>query len=284
MKVKYQCASCMLRQTREALDYTKVTDEEKMRITQEIIQKLAKVFNPTTQSNKLGTDLHTFIKKETKNSDPYKKPREKGNQLAKKIIHDIKLTDKFEDYVQLAIIGNIIDFGSLEKDVNIEKLIMDNLEQNPVINDTKKLKEAIIKSENILYLADNGGEIVFDKLLIQKIKKDYDTNIILALKEGPILNDALISDALDLNLDQYAKIISTGASSVGVVEEYISEELKELLKTSDLIISKGMGNFEGLTEMTLEKPVYYLLNSKCDVISSEIGVKKGSNLVIEKLP
>ena len=119
-------------------------------------------------------------------------------------------------------------------------------------------------------------------LLIQKIKADYDLEIILALKEAPILNDAIVSDAYDLSLDDYTTVISTGANSVGVVKDYISPQLHELIDNVDLIISKGMGNYEGLTEMEIDTPIYYLLNTKCNVISSEIGVKLGSSICMKK--
>ncbi|RAP51413.1 MAG: hypothetical protein BZ138_05285, partial [Methanosphaera sp. rholeuAM270] len=154
--------------------------------------------------------------------------------------------------------------------------------REPVINDIDKLEEALVVADNILFLTDNGGEIVFDKFLLEKIKRDYNVNITIALKESPILNDALVCDAYDLELDTIADIISTGASSVGVVEDYVSDELKDLLNTVDLTISKGMGNFEGLTEMSVERPVYFLLTTKCNVISREIGVPLKSPIILEK--
>jgi uncharacterized protein with ATP-grasp and redox domains len=120
------------------------------------------------------------------------------------------------------------------------------------------------------------------KIYAKYQEKSLLENEIVALKEKPILNDAIVSDAKELNLDKYAKIISTGASSVGVVKDYVSEELKEYMNSVDLIISKGMGNYEGLTEMYIETPVYFLLTTKCNVISREIGVPIRSPVILKK--
>lgn len=286
MKVNYECASCMLRQSREAIEHATEDNEKRMDATLKVLNFMNTNFKKSRQSNKLGTDLHHMIMEETGNNDPYKNLREEGNKLALKLIpmveELIKKDDSLENYVKIAVAGNVIDFGALEENTDMESLIKKQVTRKPVINDIDKLDNALKKAKDILYLTDNGGEIVFDKFLIQKIKEDYDVNITLALKESPILNDALVPDAEDLNMEEYTTIISTGASSVGVVEDYISSELKEIMNNVDLIISKGMGNYEGLTEMTVDTPVYFLLTTKCNVISREIGVPIKSPVIIEK--
>lgn len=286
MKVNYECASCMLRQSREAIEHATDDPEMRMDVTLKVINYMNKNFKKGKQSNKTGTDLHHMIMDATNNHDPYKELREQGNEIAIKLIPMVKkLLEKdnsLENYCKIAVAGNVIDFGSLEEDTDLEALIKKQIKIEPVINDVKKLDDALQKAENILFLTDNGGEIVFDKLLIKKIKEDYDVNIILALKENPILNDALIPDAEKLDLGKYTEIISTGASSVGVIKEYISDELKALMNSVDLIISKGMGNYEGLTEMTVKSPVYFLLTTKCNVISREIGVPIHSPIILKK--
>jgi len=286
VKVKYECASCMLRQSREAIENSVEDFDERMNITLKVLDFMNKNFKKGTNSNKLGTDLHHMIMKLTENDDPYKSFRIDGNKLAKKLIPTVqKIIDEdpsLESYVKIAVCGNIIDFGALTQDTDMEMLIRKKITEELIINDVALLDEELKQAEKILYLTDNGGEIVFDKLLIEKIKNDYDLEIILALKEAPILNDAIVSDAYDLGLDEYTTVISTGANSVGVVKDYISDNLHELLNSVDLVISKGMGNFEGLTEMQVDSPIFFLLNTKCNVISSEIGVKLGSSICYKK--
>ncbi|WP_455645035.1 damage-control phosphatase ARMT1 family protein [Methanosphaera sp.] len=286
MKVNYECASCMLRQSREAIEHAVDDDEKRMDVTLNVLTFIEKNFKKNTRSNKLGTDLHHLIMNETGNNDPYKVLREEGNSVAEKLVPSIEeMIQKeptLENYVKAAVAGNIIDFGALDQTTDMETLIKKQINKPFIINDLDKLDSSLKKANTILYLVDNGGEIVFDKLLVKKIKEDYDVEIILAVKEGPILNDALMQDAKNLELDKYAKLITTGAASVGIVEDYISSEMTSLLNDVDLIISKGMGNFEGLTEMTIEKPVFFLLSTKCNVISNEIGVPLGSSVVIKK--
>ncbi len=286
MKVNYECASCMLRQSREAIEFATKDEEKRMDVTLKVLSFMNTYFKRNYQSNKLGTELHHMIMKETGNNDPYRLLREEGNSLALKLIPMIEnllsKDNSLENYVKIAVAGNVIDFGALDQNTDMESLIKKQITREFVINDIDKFDNALKNADNILYLTDNGGEIVFDKLLIQKIKEDYDVNIILALKEKPILNDALISDAINLKLDEYAEIISTGAGSVGVVEDFVSSEFKELMNNVDLIVSKGMGNYEGLTEMTVNTPIYFLLTTKCNVISHEIGVPIKSPILLEK--
>ena len=286
MKVSYECASCMLRQSREAIEQAVNDEKHRMDITLDVLDFMHDNFKKNKQSNKLGTDLHHYIMDKTGNYDPYKKLRLKGNLVATNLLSTVEkyLDDNpsFENYVRVAVAGNVIDFGALEESTDIESFLLRQINVDPVINDTDLLEKSLKKVRTVLYLADNGGEIVFDKLLIQKIKEEYDVEITLALKESPILNDALVSDAKNLNLDKYANLISTGASSVGVVEEYVSNELKNLLNNVDLVISKGMGNFEGLTEMKIDSPVFFLLTTKCNVISREIGVGINSPIIVKK--
>ena len=276
----------MLRQSREAIENSVEDYNKRMDITLKILEFMNDNFKKGVNSNKLGTDLHRMIMKLTENDDPYKSFRMEGNALAEKLIPTvmeiISENPSLESYVKIAVCGNIIDFGALKQDTNMEGLITEKINDELVINDVDKLDNDLKKADRILFLTDNGGEIVFDKLLIEKISRDYDLEIIVALKESPILNDAIVSDAYDLGLDEYATIISTGTNSVGVVNEYISDQLHQLLEDVDLIISKGMGNFEGLTEMTIDTPIYYLLNTKCKVISREIGVEVGSSLCFKK--
>lgn len=286
MKVNYECASCMLRQSREAIEHAVEANDKRMDVSLKVLEFMEKHFKKDSNSNKLGTDLHHMIMKETKNNDPYKQLREQGNQLAKKLVPPIedmlKENPSFENSVKIAVAGNIIDFGALEESTNMEELIKEQLKRQPSINHIDKLDKALQTAKTVLYLADNCGEIVFDKLLIEKIKEDYNLEIILALKENPILNDALLSDAEDLELDKYTKLITTGAASVGVVEDYVSDELIELLHSCDVVISKGMGNYEGLTEMNINRSVFFLLNTKCQAISDEIGVGLRSSVIIKK--
>jgi len=187
-------------------------------------------------------------------------------------------------YIKIAIAGNVIDFGALGLDIDMESLIVQTMKKDPTRDSTEELENALKSSNNVLYLADNIGEIVFDKILIKKIK-EYDVDVTVALKEKPILNDACINDALNIGLDEVAKLTSTGTDSIGIIEEDVSAKFMELFNKSDMVIAKGLGNYEGLGEMDLkDKPVFCLLNAKCKPVSRDIGVELGDNIVLKLKP
>jgi uncharacterized protein with ATP-grasp and redox domains len=136
--------------------------------------------------------------------------------------------------------------------------------------------------DKVLYLVDNTGEIVFDKLLLSKIK-EYDLDITIAVKSEPILNDACMPEALDAGLDEFGNLVEIGCGTVGYVDSEISDEFREIFNSHKFIISKGMGNYEGLTEIDLsDKDIYFLLCAKCNTISRDIGVNLHDMLLFKK--
>ncbi|MGF7119384.1 damage-control phosphatase ARMT1 family protein [Methanobacterium oryzae] len=285
MKVYYECAPCFLRQAKEALDLATEDENLKMEVMEELVGIVYNEFRKDAVSNEVGTKIHRTIKERTKNEDPYLLEKKKGNEIALKFLPKIKKIikekDGLEAYVKAAIVGNIIDFGALGVNFDTEKGIIENMEKDIALNHVPELEEDLKSAKTVLYLADNNGEIVFDKLLIEKLK-EYDVEVTVALKEKPILNDACVEDALQIGLDDAANLISTGTDSIGVIYGDVSEEFKEIFDESDLVISKGLGNYEGITEMKLgDKPVFCLLNAKCDPIARDIGVNLGDNVVLK---
>jgi uncharacterized protein with ATP-grasp and redox domains len=288
MKVHYECAACFLRQTREALNLASDDDELKMDVTEKVVKIISENFHRGGVSNVIGTNIHRTIKDETGNNDPYIMEREISNDLAMQYLPNVeKILEKdrnLKNYLKVAIAGNVLDFGALGLDTDMESLIVKTMRKEPAIDNSKELEEELIKSETVLFLADNIGEIVFDKILIEKIN-NYQVDVTVALKEKPILNDACIEDALKIGLDEVSKLTSTGTDSIGIIEEDVSEEFLELFNKSDMVIAKGLGNYEGLGEMELgEKPVFCLLNAKCKPVARDIGVNLGDNIVLRLNP
>jgi len=284
MKVHYECAACYLRQAREALDLATSDESLKMEIMEDIIRTLGENFRNGAVTNQMGTAMHRNIKKKTGNRDPYQDQREKCNQIAQQflplIVKLLEEDNSLKNYLKAAITGNIIDFGALGLETDIKDLILKNMQKDLAIDHSAQLEKELKKAQNVLYLADNIGEIVFDKLLIEKIK-EYQVKVIMALKEEPILNDACIPDALKIGLDAVAGLISIGTDSIGIIYSEISPQFREIFQNADLVIAKGLGNYEGLDEMDLgEKPVFCLLNAKCKPVAREIGVKTGDSVVM----
>lgn len=286
MKISYECGPCFLRQAKEALDLS--TDDEllKMEIMSDIFKYLSDNFTENTNSNGTGSRMHKMIIERTGCRDPYYNEKIEGNEIALKYIPEVKRIleedDSLENYVKIAIIGNILDFGAFTLDDDIEAVIKDSLKKDLTIKDIEEFENSLETNDRVLYLVDNTGEIVFDKLLLEKIRQ-YDVDITIAVKSQPILNDACMKEALDAGLDEYGEIVEIGCGTVGYVDSEISDEFREIFNAHNFIISKGMGNYEGLSEIELsDKEVYFLLCSKCNTISRHIGVNLHDMLLFKK--
>ena len=276
MKISYECGPCFLRQAREALDLSTDDESVKMEAIGEIFKFLSENFHEGTNSNSTGSAMHEIIKQKTGCRDPYRNEKIESNRLALKYLPDVKRIldddDSLENYVKIAIIGNILDFGAFTLDDDIESVIKDSLKKDLTIKDIEEFENSLKANDKVLYLVDNTGEIVFDKLLLGKIR-EYGLDITIAVKSEPILNDACMAEALDAGLDEFGEIVEIGAGTVGYVDSKISDEFREIFNSHKFIISKGMGNYEGLTEIDLsDKEIFFLLCAKCNTISRDIGV------------
>ena len=286
MKISYECGPCFLRQAKEALDLS--TDDEalKMEIMGDIFKFLSRNFESGTNSNSTGSAMHKMIIERTGCRDPYYNEKIQGNEIALRYLPEVEKIlrddDSLENYVKISIIGNILDFGAFTLDDDIESVIRQSLKKDLVIKDVEEFENALKTNDKVLYLVDNTGEIVFDKLLLNKIK-DYDLDITIAVKSQPILNDATKKEALEAGLDEFGEIIEIGCGTVGYVDSEISDEFREIFNSHKFIISKGMGNYEGLTEIDLQdKDVFFLLCAKCNTISKDIGVNLHDMLLFKR--
>lgn len=286
MKISYECGPCFLRQAREALDLS--TDDEilKMEVMEDIFKFLSRNFTQNTNSNSTGSAMHAIIKQKTGCADPYHLEKIESNRLALKYLDDVKKIldedDSLENYVKIAIIGNILDFGAFTLDDDIESVIKSSLEKDLTIKDIEEFENSLKSQDKVLYMVDNTGEIVFDKLLLAKIRQ-YGLDITIAVKSEPILNDACMKEAMDAGLDEFGEIVEIGAGTVGYVDSEISDEFREIFDDHKFILSKGMGNYEGLTEIDLTgKEIYFMLCAKCNTISKDIGVNLHDMLLFKK--
>jgi len=264
------------------------TDDEKlkMELMEDIFKFLSNNFKMDTNSNGTGSAMHKMIIEKTGCRDPYHKEKIEGNEIALKYLPEVKRIleedDSLENHVKIAIIGNILDFGAFTLDDDIESVIKDSLKKDLTVKDIEEFENSLKNNDRVLYLVDNTGEIVFDKLLLSKIK-EYGLDITIAVKSVPILNDACMKEALDAGLDEFGEIVEIGCGTVGYVDSEISEEFRQIFDSHKFIISKGMGNYEGLSEIDLsDKEIYFLLCAKCNTIAKHIGVNLHDMLLFKK--
>ncbi len=290
MKTYLDCIPCFFKQALEAARMAGAGERMQKKVLDELARILPE-FPLTSSPPEMGRIIYGLAKRITQRDDPYLKIKEKSNKLAlniygkskKKISHS---PDRLLMAVKLAIAGNIIDYGvknSLNVDVELAKILN---EENKAINEEKKsifdyarFKSALRRAKTILYLADNAGETVFDRMLIEEIKKiDKDKKIVYAVKEKPVINDALVEDACVCGIDKLAEVISSGSDAPGTVLSLCSKNFLRIYKKADMVISKGQGNFEALS--TTKRQVFFLLMAKCPVIAKDVGCEVGDVILL----
>jgi hypothetical protein len=203
--------------------------------------------------------------------------------LKKKVSHS---RDRLLTAVELAIAGNIIDYGArntLDVEVELKRILRE--EHKTIKKGSSGLfsypefKRILKNAKTILYIGDNAGETVFDRILIEEIKNIYrDKRIIYAVKGRPIINDALTEDAHQCGIDKVAEIVSTGLGIPGTILSLCSKKFLRIYRDADMIISKGQGNFEALSEK--RKPVFFLFMAKCPVVAKYVGCELGDIILL----
>lgn len=191
--------------------------------------------------------------------------------------------DSVKTGIQYAMIGNYIDFGA-RINVNEEQLTELLNDSDRFVIDEKQYGEFVEDLSNarkLVYLTDNCGEIVMDKLLIGEIKKKYpDLEVTVLVRGAEVLNDATMEDAIQVGLAEMAKVIPNGSDIAGTWLEEISEEAKAVLKEADVIISKGQGNFETLRKCGMN--IYYIFLCKCDLFANTFNVPKLTGMLMNE--
>ena len=278
MKSYLDCYPCFFKQ---AIKTSRMitSDEKKIwQILNEVSLSLPEIpFGATPPE--IGREVYRIISKITGIKDPYRKLKEKCTRQALSLYPELKklinsAEDRLMTAVRISIAGNIIDYGA-NFDFDLKKDVGTILSQDFSINHYREFCEALDKARKILYLADNAGETVFDRLLIEEINRP----VIYVVRAHPVINDATREDALLAGIDKVAEIVSSGCDAPGNILKFCSDEFLKVYRSADLIISKGQGNYEGLSDE--DRPIFFLLKAKCHVIARDIGIDEGSIVLMK---
>jgi len=181
---------------------------------------------------------------------------------------------------KLAAAGNIIDFG-ISSDFDLKGTLEDTLARDLAVDDSAGLHTAIMAAEEVLVIGDNAGEIVFDRFLLDEIVR-LGKSAYLSVKSGPVLNDAILEDAVAARIGDHVKVIETGSSSLGVALDECSPEFLDLFNRAGVVISKGQANYETLDDAARE--IFFILRVKCPVISKPMGIPTGASILLAHTP
>jgi len=297
--IKIICGSCLIQ---IAYDLAKKsTDNNKKQI--EIIRETFKILSEISKDSfttKLSSDIIRKVEELTGIIDPYQEEKRFSNKFLLELepkmlelINSIKNPfDKFFKIILLTIFGNTIDFATGHYDFELSKKALEDkmsktINLIPSIDDSTQFYDLIkFGNKQIMYLIDNSGEIVCDKLLIKNLV-EHGNNVVVVVKNKPLINDALKSDAIDVNISKIknVKIIESERFCLGFLFNNETEEFIEALSKTDIIIAKGQNHFETIIkykEKFARKIIILILTLKCLPLAEFLGVKKG-DLVIKLL-
>ena len=285
METSFECVACLAKQAvKIAEDFNGDYNAK-----EKILRSCLKILSESSyelSSPAISYFMHSEAKKISNLTDPYEALKEFSNKISSEIHNQIisekwleNADDPFNMACRLAIAGNIIDYsaGIDVSYLEVMKSVRESIVKKLYGESTDLLYHRIQSAKSILYLADNAGEVFFDRFLLSQIDKQ---KLTLVVKGGPIVNDATIKDATAADLYSLVNtVIETGHDSQGIMLEYCSPEFIQKFEAADLIISKGMANFETLYDQT-DKEVFYLFRAKCNRIATVVGCNKMEYVIV----
>lgn len=281
MEIHPECVPCLLKRCRYE---AKIVDEDK---EGEVIKRALSILNEEFEegavSAEVATKVHGKVYDILGTDDPYSEIKKKSNEAAEELLpkaEKIAEEGSFREAVLVSIAGNVLDFGYRDDIASPDYLIeefQNIIDERLGYDDTDEIKRILKDGDEVIFFTDNAGEIVFDTILLKKIK-EYEIHLTVVVKGEPILTDATMEDALKYDIDEVSdQLETTGGYAVGVDIEIIPGEVEEKLRRADLIIAKGMANWESFSE-TDYSPIAFLTRSKCEPVSNTMGVSFDENI------
>jgi len=279
MKVYLDCLPCFLRQALAAA--RRVTaDEWKQREVVDEVASAIPSFPLDATPIDLGREVYRIVRETTGIDDPYREVKRSHNDRVIALLPQLReevesSSDPMLTAFQLAAAGNMIDFG-VHSTVDLHGAIGKGLEDGEGMVDYPLLRERLECIGDVLYLGDNAGEIVLDKLVVEQLVH-LGKRVTFVVRGRPIINDVTAEDAAYVGLEDVAKVISSGSDGPGTTLARGEPEFVDAFRRAGLIVSKGQGNFEGLSDEPA--PLFFLLKVKCPVVARELGVEIGKSIL-----
>ena len=274
MHIKPDCVACIMNQSLKVTKLLNLDDQT----SKKILDETAKILMESTLQMtppQIAKATYGKIAERTGIADPVAKAKEAATQLALQV--DTSIVKNLHDAVKFAVIGNVIDFGA-QQQLDLDETIRSHFHKTFGIDDFAAFEQALKHAKNMVYIGDNTGEHVFDKLLIQKIKEHYDIKVYYFVRGKPIINDVTVKEGVLLT--DVATVIDTGVPTPGFDLQYANTRSRTLFQDADIVLAKGMGNYESLYDVC-DKKLFYLFIVKCNVVSNAIGQPVGELVFTE---
>jgi uncharacterized protein with ATP-grasp and redox domains len=281
LKIHPRCAPCLLSRVQYEAELSTKDLAMQKKVIIAGIEVLRKYMVDGAPATHLSTKIHREAYKVLGDIDPYCEKKKESNVAALELLpfarDYVREKDSFRRAVLASIIGNSFDFGVLGFDADeatAKDMILNQFKDGLDVDDSDRIKNML---DNVVYLADNCGEIIFDTLLFEEITK-LGGKITLVVRGAPILNDVTMTELKELSIDKMVdRVLTTGSNAIGVCLKEAPPELVDALRGASLIISKGMANYETMSEYDF-KPIAYLLKTKCNTVAESMGLSKNMSV------
>jgi uncharacterized protein with ATP-grasp and redox domains len=288
LKVEAECASCLLARATAETYLATTNPALRFRTIKETVKLINKGFGPNVIPADIGTKRDRLIKYLTNNKDPYKRNKKLSNEKAAKLLPNARKLveqghtqqERFKKACLCAIVGNIMEFDIPGHNFELSDLAscLRVAAKQLAVDDVDKAYTLAKNGKNVLFLADNAGEIVFDTLLVEQLK-NMGLIVTYVVKGGPIINDATMDDVEFSGMNKLAdNVTTTGTDAVGLLLKEVSVDFMTAYNSAELVFAKGMGYAETLTEYKLTKPHFLLFRTKCNPVANFFCVPRDRNV------
>ncbi len=272
MKSYLDCIPCFFDQALRAVRVATNDEQKQKHLMDELGKRLSQISLESTPPE-TGRLIYRMVREISGNDDPYRELKRQSTQQTLALYPALKKEidtskDSLLTAIRIAIAGNVIDFGA-NAEFDIDAALKETLQQDFAICDFAEFKQSLEACNSILFIGDNAGETVFDRLLIEQMNKPTT----YVVRETPVINDAVAEDAVMAGIDKVATIVSSGTDAPGTILSLCSDEFLQMLDRAEFTIAKGQGNYEGLSNESYR--IFFLLKAKCRIIARDIGVNKG---------
>jgi damage-control phosphatase, subfamily I len=284
MQIAADCVPCLL--NRVIFETELVDPSLKDKAMAVAVKILAEGFRPGANSASVATKVHRAVYDTIGSADPYSELKESANMIARSLYPRAEAyvnssNDRLEAACLMSIIGNVLDFGlgiGYDEPEDLSRKFDSLVSQGLGVNDVDKMRKVLVKGSSVVYLMDNCGEIVLDRLLVSELRS-MGVRVVGVVKGEPILTDVTEADLRTTGMDQvFDACMTTGSFAIGIDIGQIGQSLRREMEQADLIISKGMANFESLSDQTFPR-IAYLMRTKCQPVADTIGAGKDQNVV-----
>jgi uncharacterized protein with ATP-grasp and redox domains len=283
MKIHPDCRPCLIKQMETTAKAAGASEDTIRKVAATVFSELDRIWDDNLSPPAVSKPLYHLTGRMCGVEDPFLDMKVRYTREALKLLPELeshvhKSRDPFDTAVRVSIAGNIIDFGTgiHGEDFDLEETLASFLEKQLFTDNIPEMRRRVSDARTVLYIGDNAGETVFDRPLLKLLAS---AEVAYAAKEGAIINDATVSDAALAGVHLHAKLMSSGSSSPGTILEDCSVRFRDVFDRADVIIAKGQGNFETLTELTQDGRIFMLFTVKCPVAAQHLGATMGDMVV-----